>query len=153
MAKRRATAKQLAARKKFVAAVRRGDFLKGKKKKSSPKRRRNTTSRAPVKIKRKASPKRNMAKKRSSPRKKSLKVPILSNPTFKKAAAGVGAGTLLTFLLGAVGQGQLAQNPVVKAGAGFATGDVVGAAASFLIGGGLGNLTGSGNGSSMEGLA
>jgi hypothetical protein len=77
---------------------------------------------------------------------------VLSNPTFKKAAAGVGAGTLLTFMLGAVGQGALANNPAVKAIAGFAAGDVIGGAASFLVSGGLGGL-GGGSSSSMEGMA
>jgi hypothetical protein len=114
-----------------------------------------TVKSASSKVKKTVKQRTNMVRKKTTSRKKGFKIPVLSNPTFKKAAAGVGAGTLLTFMLGAVGQGQLAQNPVVKAAAGFATGDVVGAAASFLVGGGIQglNLGGGGGGQTMEGLA
>lgn len=156
-----ATAKQLAARRKFVEAVRAGKFRRGKKSStrrktkrrvsSSPKRRR-TITRVITKVRTRTSMARRR-RSRSSPRRKGFKIPVISSPLFKQASAGVGAGILLTTILSMIGQGQLAQNPVVKVGAGFATGDIVGAAASLLVGGGLNGILGGGSNGNMEGLA
>ena len=137
MAKTKPTAKQLAARKKFAAAVKAGKFRKGKKSKSKP--RTKTVTKVITKVRRV----KNMAKRKSSSStrgSRKMKIPVLSSPMFKKAAAGAGVGTLLTFGLGLIGQQQLAANPAVKALAGFAVGDVTGAAAAFLTGGGMQGL-------------
>jgi len=147
---KRATAKQLAARRKFVAAVRAGKFRKGRKSKTTTKRRKTRTrTRVITKVRRV----RHMARRktRRSSSKKSFKIPFLSNPTVKKVAAGVGMGTVLTTVLGLAGQGALAQNPAVKVIGGFAGGDLIGAAAALFLGGGLGSLTGGGNGNAQGG--
>lgn len=134
MAKRKFSAKQLAAQRLFAKRAKAGTLRKGsKKRKSSTKTR--TRTKVITKIRRVSS----MPKKRKSTTSRLglKKIPILSSPTFKKAAAGAGVGSLLAFGLGLIGQQQLAANPAVKAIAGFAVGDVVGAASAFLTSGGL----------------
>jgi len=146
MAKKRRSAKQKAATRKLVAL----NKSKRSSRKSTTKRRKTSKRRNVTRVIRKVVRRRTMAKRRRSvSRKRGFKIPFISNPLFKKAAAGVGAGVLLTTVLGLIGQQQLAQNPVVKVGAGFATGDIVGAASALLLGGGL-NLGGNGGGSTMS---
>ena len=116
------------------------------KTKSKPKtKKKSVKSRAPVKVKKTKRTTKSMPKKtkRSSSR-RGFKVPFLSSPTVKKVAAGVGMGTVITTILGAVGQGQLAQNPAVKVLGGFIGGDLVGAASALFLGGGLNILNGGG---------
>ena len=74
------------------------------------------------------------------------KIPLIHNPTFQKAAAGVGTVTIAAGILGLVGQGQIAANPIVRLGLAFAGGDIPGVAAQFFLGGGIG-----GNGGSIFG--
>ena len=73
------------------------------------------------------------------------KIPLVSNPTFQKAALGVGTVTLAGGVLRLIGQGQIAENPLLKLGLAFAGGDIPGVAAQFLLGGSGSNLFG-GNG-------
>ena len=79
------------------------------------------------------------------------KIPLINNPTFQKAAAGVGTVTLAVGVLGLLGQGQIAANPLVRLGLAFAGGDVPGIAAQFLLGGGGGGLLGGGGGAQAGG--
>jgi len=74
------------------------------------------------------------------------KIPLINNPTFQKAAAGVGTVTLAVGVLGLLGQGQIAANPLVRLGLAFAGGDIPGVAAQFLLGSGGGLLGGNGGG-------
>lgn len=74
------------------------------------------------------------------------KIPLIHNPTFQKAAAGVGTVTIAAGILGLIGQGQIAANPIVRLGLAFAGGDIPGVAAQFFLGGGIG-----GNGGSLFG--
>lgn len=78
------------------------------------------------------------------------KIPLVNNPTFQKAAAGVGTVTLAAGILGLVGQGQIAANPLVRLGLAFVGGDIPGVAAQFLLGGGGGNLLGGGGGGGAQ---
>jgi len=78
---------------------------------------------------------------------------ILSNPTLKKAAIGVGTGAIVGTVLTFVSP-QLAQNPLIKTGVAFLAGGPIGAVASLILGGGLGAITGGGsNGSAGAGAA
>lgn len=84
------------------------------------------------------------------------KIPLIHNPTFQKAAAGVGTVTIAAGILGLVGQGQIAANPIVRLGLAFAGGDIPGVAAQFFLGGGgggLGNILGGGGGGAAAGGA
>jgi len=80
------------------------------------------------------------------------KIPFINNPTVKKAALGVGLGTIAATALAFVSP-QLAQNPIVKIGAAFIGGGPIGAIASLILGGGGGGLFGGGGGSAGAGAA
>jgi len=141
MPKKRRSAKQKANDRRL------GAMARARGRRSTPKRRRKT-------IKRK-SPRRTMAKRRSPPRRKSSspgfasKIPLINNPTFKKAAAGVGVATLGVAVLGLV-LPQIANQPLVRPILALAGGGVPGVVAQFLVqgGGNLGNILGGGNGGS-----
>jgi len=141
MAKKRRSAKQKANDRRL------GAMARARGKKSTPKRRRKT-------IKQKSS-RRTMAKRRSAPRRKSSskgfasKIPLINNPTFKKAATGIGVATLGVAVLGLV-LPQIANQPLVRPILALAGGGVPGVVAQFLVqgGGNLSNILGSGNGGS-----
>jgi len=91
--------------------------------------------------------------RRTAPRRKSSggrgfasKIPLINNPTFKKAATGIGVATLGATVLGLV-LPQLANQPLVKPILALAGGGVPGVIAQFLVqgGGNLGNILGGGN--------
>lgn len=135
-------------------------FVKNSTKSTSKRRttKRKSTTRRVKRVIRKASPRRIMARRRrstrrSAPRKQGfLKgLPIISNPMFKKAAAGVGTATLAVSLLSLVAP-SIAQQPLVKPALALAGGDFIGLGAQVLTGGGLGGILG-GNGNNMEGFA
>jgi len=131
------SAKQKAATRKLVAMNKR---RARPKRRSAPKRKAN---------KRKA-PKRTMVRRRPPPRKsKSItsKIPLINNPTFKKAAVGVGTATLGVAALNLI-LPQVAQHPLAKPVLALAGGGIPGVVAQFLAqgGGGLSNILGGGNG-------
>jgi len=135
-AKKKFTAKQKAAQKLFSMRVKAGDFTKKFKKKSK------SSSKTKVKSTKKKS--KSMAKGKKGGFSKKLKIPILSSPTFKKAAAGAGVGSLLALVASFIpGVGNIFNQPIVKAIAGFAVGDFIGAAAAFATSGGIPQITGS----------
>jgi len=144
MAKKRRTAKQKAATRKLVK------MNKAKKKKKAPKRRKKTTKR------RKSSKPKKKSNKKNKPRKKSMVKglgKITSNPTLKKVLIAAGAVSVATSVA-AVAFPSLVptiQRPIVKAALGFVTGDFIGAASNFLLGGGAGQITGRMNGSQNGG--
>lgn len=73
------------------------------------------------------------------------KIPIINNPTFQRAAAGVGTVTLAAGILNLVGAGRFVQSPLVRAGLSFAGGGLEGVVAQFVLGGGgLSNILGGG---------
>jgi len=142
MAKKRRSAKQQAATRKLVALNKRRRSTKPKTRRTASKRRKSSKTNKPRK------PSKSMAKRRGSSGKKSGflgKVPLINNPTFKKAAAGVGTATIGAAVLSIIAPG-LAANPIVKPVLALAGGDIVGLAAQVLSGGGLSQLTGGGNG-------
>jgi len=157
--KKKPSAKQLAARRKFAKIMKSGGFKKKRKSapgpakkrsKSAPKRRKSTS------IRRKAPKRKAVAGKKRTTSKKSFtsKIPLVNNPTFKKAAQGVGMASLGVAALSLVAP-QFAQNPIVKPALALLGGDVVGLAAQLFTQGGLGslrNLTGgNGNGAPAAG--
>jgi len=94
-------------------------------------------------------------RRRAAPRRRSTsrgvasKIPLINNPTFRKAATGIGIATLGVAVLGLVAP-QIASNPVVKPALALLGGGVPGVAAQLLVGGGasLGGILGGGNGGS-----
>lgn len=138
MAKRRRSAKQRANDKRLGAMAR----ARGR---SAPKRRRRSstrktikrvTRRAPMARRRRAAPRR-----RSSSRGIASKIPLINNPTFRKAATGIGIASLGALALSFVAP-SIAANPIVKPALAFLGGGPVGAIAQVLTTGGLGSLTG-----------
>ena len=114
--------------------------------KKAPKRK--TTKR---KFKRKTTPRKTMAKRKSTRRKSGArgiasKIPVVNNPTFKKAAQGVGTATLGVTILSLVAP-SIAQQPLVRPALAFVGGGIEGTIAQVLASGqGLNLFGGSGNG-------
>jgi len=135
-AKKKFSAKQLAAQRKFAKIMKSGGF---KKKKSMTKKAKTTSKRKPNKQK---STTKNVAAK-----KKGIleNIPLINNPTFKKAALGVGTATIGVTVLSLVAP-QIAAHPLVKPILAFAGGGVPGVVAQIVAQGGLGALSGGGNG-------
>ena len=149
-----ASAKQIAARKKFAKIMKSGGFKKKKtksapkkvvqKRKTAPKRRKTVTiKRTPVK-------RRTMTKRRTkyvrSARKGGLRIgSSLKTGMIGEIVKGIGAGSLATMVVGRVAP-QYA--PIASIGAGFLTGGIVGGAANLLLNGGMSSLGGIFGGSS-----
>jgi len=131
---------QRAATRKLVASNRR---------RSKPRRRK-----AP---KRRKSPKTRRKPIKSKPRKKPVVRKglgkIFSNPTLRKVLMAAGAVSVATSvaLLVAPSLAPTIQRPIVKAGLGFLAGDFIGGASQFLLGGGIGGITGGSNGNGNTG--
>ena len=153
---KRPSAKQLAARRKFTAIMKSGGFKKRKSKsrapvvhRRTPKRR--TTPRKVVKhVKRRTPMARHKRRTPSRSRGFASKIPLINNPTFKKAAAGVGMATLGVTALALVAP-SLAANPIVKPAFALLGGDVVGLAAQLFVGGGLSGILGGSRSSTVSG--
>jgi hypothetical protein len=150
-----ATAKQLAARRKFSAIMKSGGFKKRKsstrpkviaKKTRTIKRKSATTKRKSTPLKRASPRKRTMVKRRSRTVRRrsssmtrgigsSLKTGMISD-----IIKGIGAGSLATLVVGRVAP-QYA--PIASIGAGFlAGGGIIGGAANLLLSGGLSSISG-----------
>jgi len=145
MAKKRRSAKQKAATRKLVARNK-------KKAKKNPKRRTKRRTKASV-----ARPKRKKTNKGKKPRKNVVSKKGLSkitgNPTLRKVLLAAGAVSIATSVAALVAPSIVPtlQNPIVRAGLGFVTGDFVGAASNFVLGGGGGLVGGNGSRSSNVG--
>jgi len=146
-AKKKFSAKQLAAQRKFAKIMKSGGFKKKKstKKRSAPKKSKTTTKRKPNKQK---STTKNVAAK-----KKGIldNIPLINNPTFKKAALGVGTATLGVTVLSLVAP-SIAANPIVRPVLALAGGGVPGVIAQVLAQGGLQGLGLGGNGGNGSGM-
>lgn len=158
MARKKPSAKQLAARRKFSAIMKSGGFRKRKrtstKRRSAPKRRiSRTRTRVITKIRRV----RSMVKRRTSSRRSSGLIPPKVKSIGTKIAIGAGAGAALSLVGGLVGRPDIGRNGLIGAAAAFLLGGPIAGGAALLIGGGLSAITGQGgNGSSfnqMEGSA
>jgi hypothetical protein len=143
-----ASAKQLAARKKFARIMKSGGFKKRKTqsgrpksaKKSGPKRRKTTTRRRITKtIKRTSAPRKTMARRtitRRVSRKgrgigSSLKTGVIGD-----VVKGIGAGSLVSLVMSRVAPNS-SITPIASTGAAFLTGGIVGGAANLILSGGL----------------
>ena len=145
-----ASAKQIAARKKFARIMKSGGFKKRKtkavKKTTTRKRKTTTTKRKSIQLKRAAPRKRTMVKRRSSIRRvarrgskgigSSLKTGVIG-----EVVKGIGAGSLVSLVMSRVAPGS-SITPIAATGAAFLTGGIVGGAANLIISGGLSQLGG-----------
>ena len=149
-----ASAKQLAARRKFTRIMKSGGF---KKRKSSTKKgqvrktarraytpkRKTTTTRRKTTTTNRRTPRKSMARRRTITRRsRSVGRGIgssLKSGMIGEVIKGIGAGSLATIVVGRVAP-QYA--PIASIGAGFLTGGVVGGAANLLLSGGLTSLGG-----------
>jgi len=142
MAKKRRSAKQKANDRRL------GAMARAIGKKATPKRRK---SRRKVNKPRRRS--KSMAKRRAPSRKSDVlgKIPLINNPTFKKAATGIGVATLGVAVLGLV-LPQIANQPLVRPILALAGGGVPGVVAQFLVqgGGNLSNILGGGGGQQLQ---
>jgi hypothetical protein len=143
-----ASAKQLAARKKFAAIMKSGGFKKRKTKTVKipgiKKRKSVTIKRKSTPLKRATPRKRTMVKRRTrftrSARKGGMRIgSSLKTGMIGEIVKGIGAGSLATIVVGRVAP-QFA--PIASIGAGFLTGGIVGGAANLLLSGGLTSLGG-----------
>jgi len=136
------SAKQKAATRKLVA------LNKRRARKSKPKRR----SSKPRKVNKRKSPTKRMAKQRAAPKKRSFtsKIPLVNNPTIKKAATGIGLATIGVAALSAFAP-QFASNPIVKPALAFLGGGIPGVIGQVVVGGGIAGLSNILGGASSNG--
>ena len=153
-----ASAKQLAARKKFARIMKSGGFKKRKtkavKKTTTRKRKTTTTKRKSIQLKRAAPRKRTMVKRRSSIRRvarrgskgigSSLKTGVIG-----EVVKGIGAGSLVSLVMSRVAPNS-SITPIAATGAAFLTGGIVGGAANLILSGGLSQLGGMFGGASTQ---
>ena len=145
-----ASAKQIAARKKFARIMKSGGFKKRKtkavKKTTTKKRKTTTTKRKSIQLKRAAPRRRTMVKRRSSIRRvarrgskgigSSLKTGVIGD-----VVKGIGAGSLVSLVMSRVAPNS-SITPIAATGAAFLTGGIVGGAANLILSGGLSQLGG-----------
>jgi len=132
-----ASAKQLAARRKFSAIMKSGGFKK-KKSKTKTKTKTKTVTKIRTVIKRKT----NKGKKRASSVKRNLGLKsITGSSTIKKVALGIGGGVMATAIISAVMPNSSVAKFAAPAGA-FALGGIEGVIGNFALSM-LGSRTGS----------
>jgi len=132
------TAKQKRADKKNGARLARMNRSKGPKARKSP-------TKAP---KRKANKQKKASKKQMAGKKKGIlsNIPLINNPTFKKAAVGVGTATIGVAVLNLVAP-SIANQPLVRPVLAFAGGGIPGVIAQLVSQGGISALGIGGGGS------
>ena len=134
-----ASAKQLAARRKFAKIMKSGGF---KKRKSKSKSKTKTRTRTVTKIKTVIKRKTNKGGKKPSSVKRSLGLKsITGSSTIKKVALGIGGGVMATAILSAVMPNSSVAKFAAPAGA-FALGGIEGVIGNFALSM-LGSRTGS----------
>ena len=146
-----ATAKQLAARRKFARIMKSGGFKKKKTKSGSrstskPKRKTATRKRITKTIKRRTTTRKPMAKRRTRIVRRSRSVGRGIGSSFKTGiigdvVKGIGAGSLVGLVMARVAPNS-SITPIASTGAAFLTGGLVGGAANLILSGGLSNLGG-----------
>jgi len=146
-----ATAKQLAARRKFSAIMKSGGFKKRKtksvtRKVTKPKRKTATTKRKSTPLKRASPRKRTMVKRRTRIARRSKSVgrgigSSLKTGVIGEVVKGIGAGSLVSLVMSRVAPGS-SLTPIAATGAAFLTGGIVGGAANLILTGGLSQLGG-----------
>lgn len=145
-----ATAKQLAARRKFARIMKSGGFKKKKTKSAKIpgiKKRKSATKRRITKtIKRRSAPRKTMARRRTRIARRSRSVGRGIGSSFKTGiigdvVKGIGAGSLVGLVMARVAPNS-SITPIASTGAAFLTGGLVGGAANLILSGGLNNLGG-----------
>jgi len=138
MAKRKRSAAQKRNDKRLGAMARaRGRTIAPRRRRRSV---RKTIKRVSRRIPRMARRRRAPARRRSSGATGILgKIPLINNPTFRKAATGIGIATLGAAVIGIVAP-SFAANPIVKPVLALAGGGIPGVAAQIFTQGGLGGL-------------
>ena len=145
-----ASAKQIAARKKFARIMKSGGFKKRKtkavKKTTTRKRKTTTTKRKSIQLKRAAPRKRTMVKRRTRIARRSRSVgrgigSSLKTGVIGDVVKGIGAGSLVSLVMGRVAPGS-SITPIASTGAAFLTGGLIGGAANLVLSGGLSQLGG-----------
>ena len=146
-----ASAKQLAARRKFARIMKSGGFKK--KKKGTTKGQVRKTARRAFEGKRQTTTKRRITKtikRRSAPRKTMARRTItrrvyrksrgigssLKTGVIGDVVKGIGAGSLVSLVMSRVAPGS-SITPIASTGAAFLTGGIVGGAANLILSGGL----------------
>jgi len=142
-----ASAKQLAARKKFASIMKSGGFKRKSVKKSGPKRRKSTTTRRKTTTTNKRrTPKRSMVKRRTTIRRRSSSMgrgigSSLKTGVIGDVVKGIGAGSLVSLVMSRV-MPNSSITPIAATGAAFLSGGLVGGAANLILTGGLSQLGG-----------
>jgi len=140
-----ASAKQLAARRKFARIMKSGGFKKKKTKSGSrsttkPKRKTATKRRITKTIKRRSAPRKTMARRRTITRRVSRKGrgigSSLKTGVIGDVVKGIGAGSLVSLVMSRVAPNS-SITPIASTGAAFLTGGIVGGAANLILSGGL----------------
>ena len=140
-----ASAKQLAARRKFARIMKSGGFKKKKTKSGSrstskPKRKTATKRRITKTIKRRSAPRKTMARKRTITRRVSRKGrgigSSLKTGVIGDVVKGIGAGSLVSLVMSRVAPNS-SITPIASTGAAFLSGGIIGGAANLILSGGL----------------
>jgi len=144
-----ASAKQLAARRKFSRIMKSGGFKKRKTKTAKipgPKKRKTASKRrVSAKVKRRSNNRKPMARRRTISRTvrrsskgigSSLKTGVIGD-----VVKGIGAGSLVSLVMSRVLPNS-SITPIASTGAAFLSGGLIGGAANLILSGGLGQLGG-----------
>ena len=149
-----ASAKQLAARRKFARIMKSGGFKKKSKRTTTKAKRKTTTTRRKTTTTNRRAPRKSMVKRRTTIRRRtssmgrgigsSLKTGVIGD-----VVKGIGAGSLVSLVMSRVAPSS-SITPIASTGAAFLTGGIVGGAANLILTGGLSQLGGMfGGGASM----
>ena len=155
-----ASAKQLAARRKFARIMKSGGFKKKKTKSGSrsttkAKRKTSTRKRITKTIKRRSAPRKTMARRRTITRRVSRKGrgigSSLKTGVIGDVVKGIGAGSLVSLVMSRVAPNS-SITPIASTGAAFLTGGIIGGAANLILSGGLslGGIFGGGASSPVQ---
>ena len=136
-----ASAKQLAARRKFARIMKSGGFKKKLKRTTTKAKRKTATKRRITKtIKRRSTPRKTMARRRTITRRVSRKGrgigSSLKTGVIGDVVKGIGAGSLVSLVMSRVAPNS-SITPIASTGAAFLTGGIVGGAANLILSGGL----------------
>jgi hypothetical protein len=136
-----ASAKQLAARRKFARIMKSGGFKKKSKRTTTKAKRKTATKRRITKtIKRRSAPRKTMARRRTITRRVSRKGrgigSSLKTGVIGDVVKGIGAGSLVSLVMSRVAPNS-SITPIASTGAAFLTGGIVGGAANLILSGGL----------------
>ncbi len=136
-----ATAKQLAARRKFARIMKSGGFKKKSKRTTTKAKRKTATKRRITKtIKRRSAPRKPMARRRTITRRVSRKGrgigSSLKTGVIGDVVKGIGAGSLVSLVMSRVAPNS-SITPIASTGAAFLSGGIIGGAANLILSGGL----------------